>query len=166
MVVGGDYGVTIGNIYANFLLTNSTRSPNKTLMSSQQYNQGVNDIMSCTELSYKLLANRNFNVQENNNVVMYLTSRLHTQNHYEVKSLLINTDAYCKGIDSTGLGRDRYSTPVFINISILPCPPGFTLLEDTSECGCSAVLTYNGVECTIPWCKFFFMEQYTVVEYI
>ena len=134
VVVGGDYGVTVGNVHANFLHINSSRPPNIVFT---RYNQVIDDI-SCTELSYKLQSN---NIRDsNNNLMVYLTSR-RTHRH-EVRRSLAQYATTCENTSC-------YSTPVFINISILPCPPGFTLLGEPSECGCYPVLTDNGIECTI-----------------
>ena len=141
VVVGGDYGVTIGNIYANFLLINSGSPSNVIITPNKRYyTQATND-MTCTELSYKLPST---NAQDNNNIMMYLTSE-RTHSHDEVQHLLAHYKTACEHSTNASC----YLTPVFINVSILPCPPGFTLLGEPPECGCYPVLTENEVECTI-----------------
>jgi hypothetical protein len=42
-----------------------------------------------------------------------------------------------------------YYTPVFINITILPCPSGFVLIEDPPRCSCNEVLTSKLIKCDI-----------------
>ena len=41
------------------------------------------------------------------------------------------------------------STPLFVNIDFLPCPPGFVLLGDPPGCQCHPVLTANGINCEL-----------------
>ena len=60
VIVGGDYGTTIGTAYANFIPGNVSSIP--TLKSSYQFIQWLNT--SCTKLSYLIYSKHNF--------VMYL----------------------------------------------------------------------------------------------
>ena len=43
--------------------------------------------------------------------------------------------------------RDSLYTTPLLNITLLPCPPGFTLLGDPPGCDCYPVLTNNAVNC-------------------
>ena len=51
---------------------------------------------------------------------------------------------YCSYIDN----ESRYA-PLFINITLLPCPPGFTLVGDPPGCDCHPVLSLNDVNCVL-----------------
>ena len=44
--------------------------------------------------------------------------------------------------------ESRYD-PLFINITLLPCPPGFTLVGDPPGCDCHPVLSLNGINCVL-----------------
>lgn len=41
----------------------------------------------------------------------------------------------------------RLYTPVILNVTLLPCPIGFVLSNDTLECVCDPILSNNGVTC-------------------
>ena len=47
----------------------------------------------------------------------------------------------------------KFCSPLYVNLTILPCPPGFSLQEDLQTpgpvCDCYPVLASNGVECNI-----------------
>ena len=42
-----------------------------------------------------------------------------------------------------------FFSPLYINFTIQPCPPGFSLQGDPPGCGCYSILTDNGVNCNI-----------------
>ena len=44
--------------------------------------------------------------------------------------------------------ESRYD-PLFINITLLPCPSGFTLVGDPPGCDCHPVLSLNGINCVL-----------------
>ena len=70
-----------------------------------------------------------------------------------IKSVLLN--AYKCAIltncnDTTlDLKINPRNTPLFINISLLPCPPGFLLLGIPPACQCHPILISNGVDCIL-----------------
>ena len=70
---------------------------------------------------------------------MYLA--VHFSNHFEI----ITKHDEC---DNTEHGHDS-TIPASINITILPCPLGFCLLENPPRCDCHPLLTHNGVVCRI-----------------
>ena len=138
VVVGGDFGPTVGVVHTKFLLSGSDYFSEPSLKPSSQYSQVVNSVY-CTELSYSLHSN-----DPQPSVVMYLIAGyMDTQ---VVKSYHddIITNHHCGPLDYCS-----YATPVFINITVLPCPPGFTLLGNPSGCDCYPVLSDNGVACNI-----------------
>ena len=48
------------------------------------------------------------------------------------------------------IGPELLTTPIFINITLLPgCPPGLTLNHDRTICSCYPVLASNGFKCSV-----------------
>ena len=123
VVVGGDFGTTVGIVHAGFL--NPIAEP-YFLRPTSQYGQAI-ESKHCTILNYTMYTN-----QTNSTVVMYLSSEKMMDIH-----------------DVMFYANYNYYTPVFVNITILSCPPGFILSEDPPRCSCYKVLTNKLVKCDI-----------------
>ena len=131
IVVGGDYGATRGSIYANFLTSIPfSDSSLPSLTSTSQYSQIINNVTHCS----------NFNYSMHNHwgdIILYLTT--------VTANLGINPPFDCMDEDKICL----HTTPVYFNITLLPCPHGFILTGKPGVCDCYPVLTDNNVECHI-----------------
>ena len=134
IIVGGDFGTTIGTVHASFVSTDDL-APRPILESGSQYSQWIDSISECTNLQYMVNSER-----IGQNFTMHLTV------HFS-KSLKIMS----KNVALCDIKRHGFdpSTPAFINLTILPCPAGFSLRKDTSSCDCHSILTTNRVECEI-----------------
>ena len=132
VIVGGDYGTTIGIVHASFMPTYSSSVP---ALETSQYSQWIDTIAACTDLQYTVYSNHIGQI-----FTIYLS--VHFSKHLEIIS---QNDASC---DVT---KHRYdsSTPTYINLTILPCPVGFNLFENPSRCNCHSILNYHGVKCRI-----------------
>ena len=125
VIVGGDFGVTRGPVYADFISSNHPSLPS--LASTSQYSQII-DVTHCSNLNYSM-HNTDYET-----IVMYLTT-------VRLGTLTRNfkcTDEFCFHV-----------APIFLNITLLPCPPGFTLTGEHGVCDCYPVLTDSSVECDI-----------------
>ena len=120
VVVGGDFGPTTGTVYAGFL-----DNKHSFLRPTSQYGQAI-DNKRCNTLNYTIYSN-----QTNSTVVLYLSQR------------------YMDSQEVTSYISYYYFTPVLFNITILPCPPGFTLVMYPPRCGCYQELTDDLVTCEI-----------------
>ena len=133
VVVGGDFGPTVGVVYANFLSSGQHVVPS---LRPSQYNQLISTKKLCTELNYSLYSNFT-----QGNVMMYLEAanpgiqRIHSLPN-SLKTCLKND--YCSR-----------TVAVYLNITLLPCPPGFALLGEPPKCDCYPELSNSGVECRI-----------------
>ena len=125
VVVGGDWGATPGMVYAGFQppYTSSILKP------SGQYNQWINE-SRCTL--------RNYTVYSNQSIQLVLSAFLHFDQICENN---MTRQYYAKGCN--------FFSPLYIDFTILPCPPGFSLRGDPPGCYCDPVLTENGVNCNI-----------------
>ena len=97
----------------------------------------------CNELSYSLLS-------APGDVVLVLTASgvqvrtYPSENEIENMMVLIfNYNTYGK------IYPDFLTTPIYINITILPCPPGFVLSNDSPHCICDPLLHNTVIECNI-----------------
>ena len=119
VLVGWDYknGATTGVVYAEFLSKN--KSINAQLDSTSQNGHVISNSKQCTNLTFSL-----FSSETPQNATMYITPM-----HRSAHTVLEYTDRYCF--------RDRnciHLTPVFFYITLLPCPPGFTLHDERCTC--------------------------------
>ena len=138
-MVGGDFGLTVGVVYTGFLPSNSSLTSH--LHPSSQRNQMIDDSSMCGEVSLTIYS-------ADEAVILYLRTSFG----------LVSEDAYDKArleqqISNFEMNQfiqyDLLNTPVFVDVSLLPCPPGFALLGDLPGCDCYPVLSANGVECEI-----------------
>ena len=120
VVVGGNFGTTIGTVYAGFL-----SYKNSFLRPTSQYGQAI-DNKQCNTLEYTIYSN-----QTNHTVILYLSQEY--MDSEEAQSLI---------------GYD-FSTPVLFYITILPCPRGFTLTNHPPKCDCYQTLLDNDVKCEL-----------------
>ena len=137
VLVGGDYGTTTGTVHASFMSTNLSSVLG--LESNHQYSQWIDNTSVCTDLQYSIYSK---NVGKNFTMYLMVQSSKHASKHVEV---IRHDDERCE------YKNLRYvsSAPTYINLTILPCPTGFSLQEQTLTCNCHSILWYNGVKCKI-----------------
>ena len=137
VLVGGDYGTTVGTVYAAFVQNDNFYLAH--LGSSNEYHQVITKNSECSMLTFSVFSN---NSQE----TLVLTAEESTYRPVEdYFNEAVNNDFY----DYDYITTAWRNTPIFINITLLPCPPGFVLSGDPPGCHCYPVLTRNGVNCTI-----------------
>ena len=135
VVVGGDFGPTVGVVYANFLSSVRYKPYIIPSLRPSQYSQLISTNKQCTELNYSLYSNFS-----QGNVMMSLVATNPGVEHNFPSSLTrcLNNNDQCSR-----------TVAVYFNISLLPCPPGFALLGEPPKCDCYPELANYGVECTI-----------------
>ena len=138
VVVGGDFGPTVGIVHAGFL----SQSEQHIVPSLKplQHSQLISSSKQCTSLVYNMYSEQT----QISNIVMYLTVAFKegktaaTLYDYSTRNDNCSPKDYCSRV-----------IPVFINITLFPCPVGFTLLGDPPGCECYPELTNSGIECKI-----------------
>ena len=126
VVVGGDWGTTPGTVHASFRHYHTSQN----LKPFSQYNQWLNTTQ-CTSLKYTVYGNET--------VQLMLSANTRKKFHYCGDTITnYYNDSYC-----------NYSSPVYIHLTSLSCPPGFSLQGEPPGCDCYPVLTDNGVKCNI-----------------
>ena len=141
-VVGYNLGTTSGSVYAEFL----NPDPH-TQLKRPQYEQIINTNGKCSTLSYAVYT------KSDENLLRLHTSRTSLYYLYSDKKTLSNRQAqYTQRLakrlsdyssnDRFGCLSEKFlTTPVFINVILLPgCPPGLTLRDDSTTCRCYSVL--------------------------
>lgn len=125
-VVGGDYGTTIGPVFADFLSIDHSSAPSFT--TNSQHIQVLTDSQRCSKLNYSL------HYFDRGKIIIYLTT------------------VYIGTLTERVLCMDEscfHTTPVFLNMTLLNCPPGLTLLGEPPVCDCYNVLSEKDVKCSI-----------------
>ena len=132
ILVGGDFGTTTGMVYAGFLFVNP-------LVTLTPVSQSITDSSRCGKLKYVLYTNHTHQIDH---LVLYLTT-----------SFVSKKEAffYQKGCNDHQFQFCSYKTPIFINITLLDCPVGFSLTGNPPgyRCECYHTLKDNGVKCSL-----------------
>ena len=107
VVVGGDWGATPGMVYARFQppYTSSILKP------FSQYNQWINE-SRCTSLNYTVCSDQSvqmvLSASSYSDIALFQNCKNNTNQQYYAKAC-------------------TFFSPLYINFSVLPCPPGFSL---------------------------------------
>ena len=140
VVVGQNFGTVAGSVFAQLLKSPSKTNtpqlgPGQDTQSVEQYN--------CNTLHYTIFSQ----VEE---VVLMLTA-VNMKATYSVtkKSVSEATKSYISFQNNKGpFPQDLLEFPVYVNISLLPCPPGFTL-ADKQQTKCDCVKQLNDLPGTV-----------------
>ena len=124
-VVGCNFGTVAGSVFAQFLSNEHMPQleEGQTVQAAKQHH--------CNKLQYTILPKG-----EENHLVLTLTAvkRDVTEIEYVNESLQSQLVEYKKGM--TYNIQDILDFPIFVDIRILPCPPGFELTHNQAKCGC------------------------------
>ena len=138
VLIGGDFGTTIGTVYAHIHNSNSR------LGKPEEYTQLVVNNAKCTDLQYSLWSN-------SSSEIIYLTATKMTPD-----SLIqdpIQLDDYITNFTERAfIDQKLLHVPIAVNVTLLPCPPGLTLqtiVGEPPQCNCSSILLANSIECFI-----------------
>ena len=135
-------------IHASLLYSNS--------LSKQDESPLVIHSERCFSFNYNIAASSKHNYQ----LLLLQTSYMPTSVHISYESTMHDFYKYKDTIEHQisdyvsnnqhgCIGPDLLTTPIFINITLLPgCPPGLTLNNNTTECSCYSVLS-NGFQCSV-----------------
>ena len=140
VVVGQDFGAGAGSVYGQFL-----SSDVDSRLEQWQYSQLVAQT-HCNQLTYSILA------APTHSTVLVLTvvetAQVQVVSNDSVHSALEQFKAFQNG--NGRFPQDLLDFPVYINISVQPCPLGFSLSESPYQCVCSPQLRkLPGVKCYI-----------------
>ena len=146
VVVGSHFGTTTGSVYAQLLPPEVIRDCSISSLKPNQYTQGVRDHKRCTQLQYSVYS-------ACDHEVITLTAEVGTVGLYgdrdalehDSKQYESDLDASYRGIIPPSL----LTTPVYINITLLPCPTGFNLTGDPPGCECYSVFGSNHISCDV-----------------
>ena len=138
VVVGQGFGTVDGTVYAQF--TNKGISPRlEELQQSQQVEHS-----SCTNLKYTA-----FSGNDKETLVLSTSTTL-LKNDPEHVSSVIQKYVYKHKIYLARYYLDELlKFDVIINITLLPCPPGFMLSDQQAKCVCHTTLQQHNITCNI-----------------
>ena len=142
VVVGQDWGTVAGSVYAQFL--HKSTLENTTCLKSSQGVQNANKD-SCNSLHYTIFS-MNENVQQ---MLVLTTQDFYVSEYQDYHRFSIDTLKYIYSASLSVAQTLYYRTnPVYLNISLLPCPPGFHIRS--RKCDCNKLLHHiPGVQCFI-----------------
>ena len=142
VVVGQDWGTVAGSVFAQFL--NKSTPENTICLKSSQGVQDANKD-SCNSLHYTI-----FSMNEHLQQMLVLTAQDLYVSEYQNYHRLSIYDLKHSYSASLSVAQTLYyrTNPVYISISLLPCPPGFHIRS--SKCDCNKLLEQiPGVQCFI-----------------
>ena len=135
-VVGETFGTVTGSVYTQFLPLLHGVAP--ALGQLQQSQATVPD--NCTTLTYTIQS-------DSEEVVMVLTANEVAVTGYPNTTYVYKMISNYR-LDGT-ISRDLLSIPLYVNITLLPCPLGFMLSGHPGKCVCDAKLQQNNITCDI-----------------
>ena len=152
VVTGQDFGTVAGSVWAKFVTLPGTPLPPR--LSSGQETQGVSQLKCNTVLYTVMLSDKHTPMAQTLALTINENIATHFLNQTRVKETikLWKSTFYNKSEPEYALfTRQVYEFPVFINITILPCPIGFRLTDrEPYICDCEPLLkTVPEVECDI-----------------
>ena len=135
VVVGHDFGITTGAIYANFMHKNGKQKLDKS-------HQWLNET-KCSNVTYTIISANKYEIlylQTKENIVnSYIYSNRNSLKHSIVKYNSFN-DRGC-------LDQNLLTTQVYVNVSILSgCPLGFRF-DKHKQCTCFQILKRSQIKC-------------------
>ena len=142
-VVGYDFGTTVGSVYAELDHQNSSSH-----LEQSQYNiQLVNSSKVCTSLKYTV-----YTIRTTTATIIVLPPSIYSTRKYGNHNNMIRScisDYFSNGQFGC-IYQELLTTPVFVNVTLLPgCPPGLTLRDDNTKCSCYSVLTDDVFQCFV-----------------
>lgn len=151
-IIGGSFGTTTGTVYADFLQMNNNMSSTNifapSLANKYQYAQWITNHRVCFELQYTV-----YSGYIDEPIILYLTSSSESQ--HTVRERLDRRESLTEDIaayHTTGVISDALlTTPIFLNITLLPCPRGFSLKGDPPTCNCyvHSQLEHYDINCSV-----------------
>ena len=126
-IVGEEFGTTMGTIHASFL-----NGGYAFLRPISQQGQVIDNLL-CNDLNYTVYSKHTDRTE-----IMYVTPM-----HMDVWEVNMYREVGC---DTHAC---LHYTPIFLYITINPCPSGFNLTGDPPRCDCYKVLTDHHIECVI-----------------
>ena len=142
VVVGQDWGTVAGSVYAQFL---HKFAPENTMSLKSTQNVQNSNEDSCNSLHYTV-----FSMNENMQQMLVLTAQdLYVPEYRNYYTLSIDKLKHIYAASQSVAQTLYYRTnPVYINISLLPCHPGFHI--SNSKCDCNKLLQQvPSVQCFI-----------------
>ena len=140
VITGNDFGTVSGGVYATF------DTPDNSILGHGQNLQRVEYSNNCSEMEYS--------VHSKNRDWYLLILSAQTGSALNIKDPSFS-QSLCDSIEhfnATGI-IEKYllTTPIFINITILPCPLGLNLTEgDQPTCQCTGKLNITAINnCTV-----------------
>ena len=132
VVVGQDFGTVAGSVYAQLLHQPKTSDDYQPHIESWQHTQGVTQ-RHCNQVSFTIFSHADEVVElvlTSYNQSLSVKPTMNT-----VESSIAQYREYLE--DRQAFPTDLLEIPVYINITVLPCPMGFSLTADQLMCGCS-----------------------------
>ena len=128
VVVGADLGTTTGTVYIVFV-----NGGNTVAVKPNQSAQWIKTNKDCTKLNYTIYSKRKHEI-------FYLAISDESKSTVEHKF----HKAY---LPLANVSVHLLCTPPMLNVTLLACPPGFTLAGNLPGCECLLILTVRNVEC-------------------
>ena len=145
VVVGQDFGTVAGSVYAQLLHQPKTSDDYQPHIESWQHTQGVTQ-RHCNQVSFTIFSHADEVVElvlTSYNQSLSVKPTMNT-----VESSIAQYREYLE--DRQAFPTDLLEIPVYINITVLPCPMGFSLTGVQLMCGCSDHLArLSKVTCSI-----------------
>ena len=141
VIVGGSFGTTTGIVYADFLPLRNSNQGAPSLKDNYEHVQWITNHTKCFELQYTVYSRNNWEL-------LYLTSTSASQSRVrealgKKKELAMDIASYKR---AGSISNILLTTPIFVNVTLLPCPLGFSLQGNPPRCDCCLSTAYQLID--------------------
>ena len=142
-LAAGDFGTTIGIVHAH-LLEPHLSDDQQPALEVYQYGQVVHSTM-CTKLNYTLYSRNSIELLSLTAVKSNLVRNPNQAYEQDIKTAIDRY--YSEGVIEGSL----IFTPLFMEVTFVPCPLGFSIAGNTSGCDCypPLKLAYKDLKCLL-----------------
>ena len=141
VLVGELFGTGTGSVYADFMYPGNNdikKDENRARLNPPyQESQRVNNYNICQQLNYTIYSNRS------EEVLVLTTSGTVVVSFTDKEALTLDIK------DGDRNFKTLLGTPVYINLTLLPCPPGFYLNGNPPGCDCVPALYNHNLRCSL-----------------
>ena len=137
VVVGQDFGVTAGYVYANLIQDDMIHHNTQ---SSHQHRKQQWIPAKCSTFNYTVHTMKE-------RVILYLHTTTRPVENYGNQEKIQNSISNYNSSPKSCVTLDILETPVYINITLLRCPKGFIFQKQQQGCNCYSALLSNQFNC-------------------
>ena len=144
VIVGGDFGATIGIVRAHYQIDSFQQCINSHGDNHTMRQQVITQNNMCTNLTFCFYSNKSVST-----LIMYLSANDEFRKPEPNFRQRIKEAIETYDITNGDIKQVLLYTPIVLNITFLPCPPGFVLKKNPLRCDCHDHFKLENFSCIL-----------------